>query len=273
MDPLSVTASVLALVTAAAQSCKITSSFIDGLAEAPQAIAASKALLSETLNSLKALEQTLGNDRRASPSVLDSTLRAIKLDNTLQSTQEVCDGFSATIAKVTKHSTEERFSTRDRLAAQLRESKINRFNQQLGDCQRTVSLVLGSITLIISSHTSEDIDRLGNRFSAQETALVNLGAQLRNREIPEVTENERSIQLTDRLQQLCQDALSATQAKRTGQSFGDLRVSDNSGAMQGIAGQVDGKAEQSFGNLTATQSSRAFQGQIDAASFAVMFGK
>lgn len=33
----------------------------------------------------------------------------------------------------------------------LKETKINRFNQQLADCQRTVGLVLGSINLSVAA--------------------------------------------------------------------------------------------------------------------------
>lgn len=48
MDPLSVTASVIAITTLTWQSCKAAYDLVDGLAEAPQAIARSKNSLIET---------------------------------------------------------------------------------------------------------------------------------------------------------------------------------------------------------------------------------
>ncbi|KAN0087266.1 hypothetical protein V8E54_000954 [Elaphomyces granulatus] len=59
MDPVSLTPSVIAFATLAMQSCKATYDLIDGLAGAPQAIANSKTLLSETQKTLDALGQTL----------------------------------------------------------------------------------------------------------------------------------------------------------------------------------------------------------------------
>jgi len=266
MDPVSLTASVIAFSTLAVQSCKATYDLIDGLAGAPQAIANSKTLLSETQKTLDTLGQTLITGPETS-STLTSALRMIELDNTLKSTKSLCDEFSMTIAKFTRHSTESKFSKRDRFTVNFHENEINKFNEQLGGCQRTVSLVLVSINLIVSSHTSEDIERLGDSFRAQEQALVDLGTQLRN------NQTSLSNQLAAELQKLCQAALSATKEKRTGQRFGNMQVHDRAIAMQGTAGVVQGGVEQSFGNLTATQDGRAFQGQMGGNEFAMMFGR
>lgn len=62
-------------------------------------------------------------------------------------------------------------------------------------------------------------------------------------------------------------------AKRTGQKFGDMSTHDQSLAMQGIVGEAHVGLEQSFGKMATSKNSRAFQGQIDASSFAAMFGK
>ena len=71
----------------------------------------------------------------------------IELDETLKSAKRLCDEFAATITSFTNHSTEGKFSKRDRLTINFRESKINKFNRELGDCQRTISMVLVSINL------------------------------------------------------------------------------------------------------------------------------
>lgn len=79
-----------------------------------------------------------------------------------------------------------------------------------------------------------------------------------------------SFQLTATLQDLCQAALSATKARRTGQTFGDTQIYQSL-AMQGVVGEAQDGVDQSFGRLTAQNNSRVFQGQMDAGSFAQMF--
>lgn len=148
MDPLSITASVIAIATLTAQSCKQTYSLISGLTDAPQSIAHSRRLLVQTEDSLVALEQLFTNNQTSS--ILESTLRAIGIEKTLKSTHDVCSGFGTAVADVTKHSNDAKFSVRDRVSVHLKEGKINRFNQQLGDCQRTLVLVLGSMNLFVA---------------------------------------------------------------------------------------------------------------------------
>jgi hypothetical protein len=146
MDPLSLTAGVIAVATLAYQSSKAAYDVVDGLMEAPNAIADSKRLLSQTQNTLDTLTGTLTAGTET-PGVLDSVLQKIKLDIALESTQCLCDEFRKTMTRYTNHSTELRFSSRDRFTVNLHESKITKFNKQLGECQQTISLVLVSINM------------------------------------------------------------------------------------------------------------------------------
>jgi hypothetical protein len=146
MDPLSVTASAIGIATFAWQSCKAAHDLVDGLTEAPETIAHSKKLFFETQRTLEGLKDTLTSGSEPS-SILDSVLQKIKLDTALVSTKGLCDRFGKEIQTFTKHSTDLRFSKRDRLAVSFHESKINRFNQRLGECQSTISLALVSINL------------------------------------------------------------------------------------------------------------------------------
>jgi Fungal N-terminal domain of STAND proteins len=107
----------------------------------PKTIAHSKKLLSETQNTLEGLKDTLISGFEPT-CVLDSVLQKIKLNIALKSTQGVCDEFGEMIKGFTKHSTDLRFSNRDRLVVSFHESKISRFNQQLGECQSTISLAM-----------------------------------------------------------------------------------------------------------------------------------
>lgn len=148
MDPLSITANVIAVATLAWQSCKSVHGLIDGLADAPRFIADSKSVLSETRNTLDSLKGMLEMHAQT-PSVLGHALQKISLDFALQSTQRLCDEFSHTIAMYTSRSTDSTLARRDRLAVNLHESKFNKLNKQLGDCQQTISLALASIILFV----------------------------------------------------------------------------------------------------------------------------
>ena len=146
MDPLSVTASVIGITTFAWDSCKAAYELIDGLVNAPKVVAHSKNLLSETQGTLNGLKNAITSGSAPS-AILDSILQEIRLGVALESARAVCDEFSETIRRFTNHSTDLRLSKCDRLTITFRESTINRLNQQLGECQRTISLTLVSINL------------------------------------------------------------------------------------------------------------------------------
>jgi len=147
MDPLSVTASVLAIATFAWQSCKAAYELIDGLSEAPETITKCKTSLIETQRALEGLHETLTlND---STGALQSVLQTIKLDGALRSAQSLCDDFAKIIKKLTYHSADGKLRMRNRVMIHLQESKIQKLNKELGDCQRTISLVLASINLYV----------------------------------------------------------------------------------------------------------------------------
>lgn len=277
MDPLSVTASAVALATAALQSAKALHDLVDGLADAPHSVSHSKSLLSQTQTTLGTLARTL--ETNCAPDTVDSVLKEIELNKVLESTKSICQGFTAAMTRVTSRSTDLHFSKRDRLVVYFQDSKINKLNRDLADCQRTITMVLSSITLIVSSRTSGNIDQLQTQFATQEKALANLSAQLSIRE-PEsqadddgIAEGDSSARLTDSLRDVCQKTLSAARACRTGQKFGEMKTDDHSIAMQGIVGVAQPGVDQSFGSLTTTKSSRAFQGQMDAGSFSNLFSK
>ncbi|KAK6860963.1 hypothetical protein PG995_004599 [Apiospora arundinis] len=280
MDPLSVTASVIAVAGLATQSAKAVYKLIDGLVEAPQTIANSKALVAGTQNSLDTLTGTLttSQDMQAR---FGCVLRSINLDKTLTSTQELCDKFNTAITKYTRHSADARLSNRDRLLVNLHESQIVQFNNQISGCQRTISLVIETIILIVSYKTSDDVQQLTARFQAQEQALSTLATKLLKKStapegdtaVPNAIggDEQASLERFAILQKACEASLKAAQAAQTGQSFGDMQI-DQSLAMQGIVGEAQKGVDQSFGKLSAQNNSRGFQGQMDAASFARMFG-
>jgi hypothetical protein len=132
---------------------------------------------------------------------------------------------------------------------------------------------------IVTTQTADNVQQLSNRFQAQEQALAELDTQLHNYQTSLVLEDcsasdrDTSMQLTVGLRKVCQEALLATRAKRTRQSFSDISTDNQSLAMQGIVGKAHDSVEQSFRKMTTSKNSKAFQSQIDAASFIVMFRK
>lgn len=145
MDPLSVTASVIAVATATLQSAKAVYDIVDGLVDAPHSVSQSKSLLSQTQTTLGTLTRTL--ETSSGPNAVDPVLKETGLSKALESTQSLCQEFAITLTRFTSHSTDLRFSTRDRFIVQFNESKIQRLNRDLADCQRTITMVSSSITL------------------------------------------------------------------------------------------------------------------------------
>lgn len=145
MDPLSVTASAIAVATAALQSAKALYNVVDGIVDAPHSISQSKILLSQTQTTLGTLTQTL---KANSTSVaVGSILKEIELSKALESTDSFCQAFKSGMTGFTSHSTDSHFSKRDRFVVYLNESKMTRLNGDLAGCQRTMTMVLSSITL------------------------------------------------------------------------------------------------------------------------------
>ena len=145
MDPLSVTASVIAVATAALQSARALYDVVDGLVDAPNSVSRSKSLLSQTQTTLGTLAQTLGAN--SASIAVGSVLKDIELSKTLESTKSFCQAFAASMTRFTSHSMDSHFSKRDRFVVYFNELKISRLNRDLASCQRTVIMVLSSITL------------------------------------------------------------------------------------------------------------------------------
>jgi hypothetical protein len=145
MDPLSVTASVIAIASLTWHSCKAAYDVVDRLGEAPHTIARSKSSLFQTQKALRALQLTL--TRSDTPNKLDSVLQMVELEDAFKSAQDLCDEFAARMMSLTSRSKDGRLSGWDRVLVTLQESKINQFNKELSDFQSTISLLLLSLTL------------------------------------------------------------------------------------------------------------------------------
>jgi hypothetical protein len=81
-----------------------------------------------------------------------------------------------------------------------------------------------------------------------------------------------TLTLIPELRKVCEEALSITVAKRTGQKFGKMTTIDRSHAVQGIVSKANLGVEQEFGDMVTDRDSRAVQGQLDRDAFAVLMG-
>jgi hypothetical protein len=90
MDLLSVTASVIAVATAALQSPKALYDIVDRLVDAPRFVSQSRSLLSQTQTTLGALTRTLESISAAG--AVDSVLQEIGFSKALESTDSSLPG-------------------------------------------------------------------------------------------------------------------------------------------------------------------------------------
>ena len=301
VDPLSVSASLIAIAGLAWTSSKALYDVIDGLADAPQAITNINNNLVAVQAVLESLKQALGSKQSAA---LDPVLRQIGIDVALEGCRAVCDDFKATIDKYTTHSTKTKFSKRDRLTVTFRKSKIATFTERLDLCKSTINLALTSATLYVilanlkfswlthsfrvaSTHI---LDNTSHSLQNQEEVLKTHKRQLavvegnvqdltlidtdEESDIIPITTDERNLALAliPELRKVCEEALSITTSKRTGQKFGKMTTTDRSRAGMGIVGKASLGVEQEFGDMVTQNESRAFQGQMDSASFAMLMG-
>ena len=128
-EVLGVTASVVAIATLAWDSSKTLYRLVDGLHNAPEAIA-HKNNLSLTQSALQTLKLDL---KTQNSSDLDLLLQKVRLADALKSSQKLCDRFGKKIDTYTKHSKDATFSKRDRFIVNLHETEIYRFTSDLQD--------------------------------------------------------------------------------------------------------------------------------------------
>ncbi|KAI1118566.1 hypothetical protein F5Y14DRAFT_219281 [Nemania sp. NC0429] len=221
MGPLNLTSAVTTAVAFTMQRLDAAYCFVSGLAEPPFTSDRSKVSLKETQKALGAVEEILiaGSE---SPAATETVLQTIELRGTLELVRRLCDQFIGLRSGLKKLPTAGNFGRQNRLKINFEEEKLEVFNEALGDCQRTVALVLESINLILNKRTESEFAQLAGHYGAQEQALISLDTNLRQRLTPPALDgraasnrNERTHR-TNVLRKACRAALSAIQADRTG---------------------------------------------------------
>ncbi|KAF4978866.1 hypothetical protein FZEAL_4826 [Fusarium zealandicum] len=239
--------------------------------------------LSETQDMLELLTTQLTTPSE-SPRFIDSLIEQVKLDKSLELTQSLCNEFQDDLKGYTRHSTDSRTSSRDRIVISFQDSKIKAFNSELGSFNVAITTALTSINVIKSGRIHDDIAQLSQSLASQERDLIATGEQLGETQrtlISLVSEEadgqgsgdaatDKSFPLTPELEDICKRTYDAVNAKRTGQKLGIMEL-DSSRGVQGLVGVAQQGLEQSFGDLRATNESRGFQGQMDINAFDKLF--
>lgn len=145
MEPLSVTASVVGITTAALQSVQSLATAIENIKGAPETVQSTSADLQAVQLVLRDLDTAL----RDNPSQLISSSA---VDSAVKNCNGACESFQSKLQQWTKHSTEEKTVWRDRLnIALFQQSRIKAFTDQLNGCKSTLSIALSTEKRYLSS--------------------------------------------------------------------------------------------------------------------------
>jgi uncharacterized protein YoxC len=152
-DPLSITASVIAVATLAYSSSKKLYEFVQSIQEAPKTLKdmnSDLAALQKVLNSL--IEQLTTTPVEDVSVGLKGCLEDIK--PSLKGCSEACDEFNAKLAKITSHSTEDHTSKRDKIKLQFQDKEILAFKYRISSYKATLSLALEFASLYVTHQKS-----------------------------------------------------------------------------------------------------------------------
>ena len=148
-DPLSITASVIGITTAALFSLRKLRDFIGKIKDAPPVIAAIKADLDNIDAVMTSLQKTL-EDPNGIHDELKPLLQDLRIQRAVETCGKTCSKFEATLTHWMRHSTEEKVHWWDRVrAGYFGDAKIRAFTSEFGTCKATISLALGAATLYV----------------------------------------------------------------------------------------------------------------------------
>jgi hypothetical protein len=274
MDPLSITASVVGITTAALQSVQFLVKTIDNVKDAPATIKE----ISADLRAIETVLQDLNVKRQDDSSQL---IQSKQVGPAVENCDRACKAFQLQVEQWMKHSKEDKIFWISRWKIGLfGQEKIKTFKAQLNDCKSTLNVALTTATLFVSHRTTlilyvmaNELDRLvvtGQKDLTKEQKDSILKAneadieQELTRAGKEMVEIEQTLQqLTIRgntasdeeseqsrlelleelerqraastaLREMCEDALSRTVHQRTGQKIKCIRATNDSVALVGF---------------------------------------
>ncbi|KAG4435557.1 hypothetical protein IFR05_008968 [Cadophora sp. M221] len=255
MDPLSITASVVGITTAALQSAQFLVKTIDNIKDAPSTI---KDLSAD----LRVVESVL---RELNANVQDDSLQIIRssqIGPAVENCDRACKAFQLQVERWMKHSKEDKIFWISRWKIGLfGPDRIKTFKGQLNDCKSTLNIALTTANLLevasqkelakeqkdsILEATEADLEqeltRAGKEMVEIEQSLQRFtvgGSTERDEESEQskkelLRELERQQAASTALRNMCEEALSRTVYQRTGQKIKGIKATNDGIALAGF---------------------------------------
>ena len=149
-DPLSITASILNVTTAALQSVQYLAKTIDDIKDVPEVIRNVKSDLNVVAPVLQRLSKA------ASSGEDEALMRYAEIVPAVQNCERACTVFQQKLQRLTKHSSTDKTAWADRWRiGMFNQERIHNLRRQLNDCKSTLDTVLLTAILYDSwiSHT------------------------------------------------------------------------------------------------------------------------
>ncbi|RDW73400.1 hypothetical protein BP6252_07307 [Coleophoma cylindrospora] len=281
-DPLSVTASAIAVAGLAFASSRALYDFISAIRDAPQAFQDLNqyvAALSQVLNTLKT--DLDGRGGRLSESQV-ACLQAVK--PTLEGCDVACKEFKTKIEELTAHSQGGKRSFKTSIKLSFQNKNIADFRMRLVAWKESLALALDVVLLTSMSDNTDAFKALEDKIANAEvqiiTALKIVNTRLERLQASE-PESDEDLQIMTRKNEveeqqktslmqclsLCQVAADGI-TQTTGHSFQNNKVFGEARATYGNVGHVPaGSTVHSYDSNIASDKARVVMGNIDAASF------
>ncbi|KAF4459313.1 glycosyl family 43 [Fusarium albosuccineum] len=157
-DPLSVTASVIAVANLALKSCQALQNTISSFKNAPKTVKDLQSDLSNLQKQLDSLHTWLNSTRRpdGDQNLIDNQQELVKqLKPALQGCQEYCDDFTQRLSRLTSKSDTDRVDWKDKARLHFHEDDISLLKSRLGDYKQTLGIAL-SITTLKQANQNQD---------------------------------------------------------------------------------------------------------------------
>ncbi|RYN82212.1 hypothetical protein AA0119_g13442 [Alternaria tenuissima] len=296
MDPLSITASITGITTAAFQSVQFLAKTIDNVKDAPNTVRS-------VSTDLQAVEPVLQNLEKALQDGTSQIVLSNEIKYAVDNCDRACRAFQSQVEHWMKHSTEDKMFWMDRWKIGLFGlERIKTFRGQLSDCKGTLSMALSTATILTTSRNGNLMKEIKDMMLQQNEAVVqqqiiradtetaqiersmqqlasSRGGELSS--VPQQTseseqsrqellqELERQQAANNAFKAMCEEALSKTVYERTGQKIKGVKATNNSSAITGFintSGEEE-RIEQDISDIGADNWSIAVAGVIKNVDF------
>ncbi|KAH7381969.1 hypothetical protein BKA64DRAFT_217536 [Cadophora sp. MPI-SDFR-AT-0126] len=281
-DPLSVTASVVAVAGFAYSSSKSLYDLICTIRDAPQIFLDLNQSLSALSQTLDSLQRNLdGRNARLSKSQIACLQQA---KPTLEGCNLACQEFKMKLEELTSHSKDGRRSFRDSLKLSFQGKNIADFRVRVADWKESLSIALDVALLTSMSANTEAFRALEDKIDATERQITTdlklanerlqnlLAAEPESEAELQIMAKKRRVEEQQRMAlmqclYLCQAAVEGVK-QTTGHSFTNNELLGEARAAYGNVGNVVvGSVVNAYEGNRASDRARVVMGNMDSASF------